>query len=124
MKNDYKPQDSTGLSHRKGDGPGSRKFNGGHQPERRPARAPALVGGVVLNRAPGVLSCVGSLLLEGDDMPTAKQLADIGYKTFSTSMMLLTVYGGYLCSVRAYHYFQRRSSRRQAAEEQKTSGAL
>ena len=57
-------------------------------------------------------------------MPTAKQLADIGYKTFSTSMMLLTVYGGYLCSVRAYHYFQRRSSRRQAAEEQKTSGAL
>ncbi|MXQ85865.1 hypothetical protein E5288_WYG010117 [Bos mutus] len=59
-----------------------------------------------------------------DNMPTAKQLADIGYKTFSTSMMLLTVYGGYLCSVRAYHYFQRRSSRRQAAEEQKTSGAL
>ncbi|EPQ14606.1 Hypothetical protein D623_10022057 [Myotis brandtii] len=60
----------------------------------------------------------------GDDMPTAKQLADIGYKTFSTSMMLLTVYGGYLCSVRAYHFFQRRSSRRQAAEEQKTSGVL
>uniref|UniRef100_A0AC11CMI1 Uncharacterized protein n=1 Tax=Ovis aries TaxID=9940 RepID=A0AC11CMI1_SHEEP len=60
----------------------------------------------------------------GDNMPTAKQLADIGYKTFSTSMMLLTVYGGYLCSVRAYHYFQRRSSQRQAAEEQKTSGAL
>uniref|UniRef100_A0AC11EUV1 Uncharacterized protein n=1 Tax=Ovis aries TaxID=9940 RepID=A0AC11EUV1_SHEEP len=59
-----------------------------------------------------------------DNMPTAKQLADIGYKTFSTSMMLLTVYGGYLCSVRAYHYFQRRSSQRQAAEEQKTSGAL
>nr|XP_058938829.1 cytochrome c oxidase assembly protein COX14 isoform X1 [Kogia breviceps] len=58
----------------------------------------------------------------GDNMPTAKQLADIGYKTFSTSMMLLTVYGGYLCSVRVYHYFQRRSSQRQAAEEQKTSG--
>uniref|UniRef100_G1P410 Cytochrome c oxidase assembly factor COX14 n=1 Tax=Myotis lucifugus TaxID=59463 RepID=G1P410_MYOLU len=65
-----------------------------------------------------------SRILEGDDMPTAKQLADIGYKTFSTSMMLLTVYGGYLCSVRAYHFFQRRSSRRQAAEEQKTSGVL
>ncbi|KAM7244544.1 cytochrome c oxidase assembly protein COX14 isoform X4 [Ovis aries] len=62
--------------------------------------------------------------MKGDNMPTAKQLADIGYKTFSTSMMLLTVYGGYLCSVRAYHYFQRRSSQRQAAEEQKTSGAL
>ncbi|KAB0372985.1 hypothetical protein FD755_015738 [Muntiacus reevesi] len=46
-------------------------------------------------------------------MPTAKQLADIGYKTFSTSMI-----------VRAYHYFQGRSSQRQAAEEQKTSGAL
>lgn len=55
-------------------------------------------------------------------MPTAKQLADIGYKTFSTSMMLLTVYGGYLCSARAYRYFQWRSSQRQAAEEQKTSG--
>ncbi|KAM7115203.1 cytochrome c oxidase assembly protein COX14 isoform 2-T2 [Molossus nigricans] len=66
----------------------------------------------------------GRRTLEGDNMPTAKQLADIGYKTFSTSMMLLTVYGGYLCSVRAYHYFQRRSSRRQAAEEQKTSGVL
>ncbi|XP_012617442.1 cytochrome c oxidase assembly protein COX14 [Microcebus murinus] len=57
-------------------------------------------------------------------MPTAKQLADIGYKTFSTSMMLLTVYGGYLCSVRAYHFLQRRRARRQAAEEQKTSGVL
>lgn len=57
-------------------------------------------------------------------MPTAKQLADIGYKTFSASMMLLTVYGGYLCSARAYRYFQRRTSQRQAAEEQKTSGGL
>lgn len=68
--------------------------------------------------------CLNSVFLLGDDMPTAKQLADIGYKTFSTSMMLLTVYGGYLCSVRAYHFFQRRISRRQAAEEQKTSGDL
>ncbi|XP_054987863.1 cytochrome c oxidase assembly protein COX14 [Sorex araneus] len=57
-------------------------------------------------------------------MPTAKQLADIGYKTFSTSMILLTVYGGYLCSARIYQFFQRRSSERQAAEEQKTSGVL
>lgn len=78
----------------KGDWPGSRKFEGG-----RP-------------RSPG------------DNMPTAKQLADIGYKTFSASMMLLTVYGGYLCSARVYHYFQWRSSQRQAAEEQKTSGVL
>ncbi|EDL04113.1 RIKEN cDNA 2310016M24, partial [Mus musculus] len=60
----------------------------------------------------------------GEDMPSAKQLADIGYKTFSASMMLLTVYGGYLCSVRAYRYLQLRSARRQAAEEQKTSGVL
>uniref|UniRef100_A0A0P6IWV6 Cytochrome c oxidase assembly protein COX14 n=2 Tax=Heterocephalus glaber TaxID=10181 RepID=A0A0P6IWV6_HETGA len=63
-------------------------------------------------------------LFVGNNMPTAKQLADIGYKTFSVSMMLLTVYGGYLCSVRAYHYLQLRSARRQAAEEQKTSGVL
>lgn len=60
----------------------------------------------------------------GDKMPTGKQLADIGYKTFSTSMMLLTVYGGYLCSVGIYHYFQQRRAQRQAAEEQKTSGIL
>ncbi|XP_061032258.1 cytochrome c oxidase assembly protein COX14-like [Eubalaena glacialis] len=58
----------------------------------------------------------------GDNVPTAKQLADTGYKTSSTSTMLLTVYGGYLCSARAYRYFQRHSSQRQAAEEQKTSG--
>ncbi|ELK32479.1 PREDICTED: cytochrome c oxidase assembly protein COX14 [Myotis davidii] len=57
-------------------------------------------------------------------MPTAKQLADIGYKTSSTSMMLLTVYGGSLCSVRASHFFQGRSSRLQAAEEQETTGVL
>ncbi|XP_006974478.4 cytochrome c oxidase assembly protein COX14 [Peromyscus maniculatus bairdii] len=55
---------------------------------------------------------------------TAAYQKRIGYKTFSASMMLLTVYGGYLCSVRAYHYFQLRSARRQAAEEQKTSGVL
>ncbi|KAL4691330.1 hypothetical protein H8957_003452 [Semnopithecus entellus] len=57
-------------------------------------------------------------------MPTGKQLADIGYKTFSASMMLLTVYGGYLCSVGVYHYFQHRRAQRQAAEEQKTSGIM
>ncbi|XP_036099151.1 cytochrome c oxidase assembly protein COX14-like [Molossus molossus] len=57
-------------------------------------------------------------------MPTAKQLADTGYKTFSTSMMLLTVYKGYLGSVRAYHYFQQCSSLCQATGELKTSGVL
>ncbi|KAB0350322.1 hypothetical protein FD754_015179 [Muntiacus muntjak] len=41
-------------------------------------------------------------------MPTAKQLADIGCKTFFTSMMVLVCTG-------------RHSSQRQAAEEQKTS---
>ncbi|NP_001359395.1 Cytochrome c oxidase assembly protein COX14 [Mus musculus] len=56
-------------------------------------------------------------------MPSAKQLAYIGFKT-SASMMLFTVYGGYLCSVRAYLYLQLRSARRQAAEEQQISGVL
>ncbi|XP_069476486.1 cytochrome c oxidase assembly protein COX14-like [Ambystoma mexicanum] len=51
-------------------------------------------------------------------MPTSKCLADIGYKAFSGSMMLLTLYGGYLCSVRAYRYFQRRDMIKQAAENQ------
>ncbi|TEA30638.1 hypothetical protein DBR06_SOUSAS4110083, partial [Sousa chinensis] len=52
-------------------------------------------------------------------MPTAKQLADTGYKTSSASTMPLTAYGGYCCSARAYHYFQRRSSQRQAAENRR-----
>ncbi|XP_078545247.1 cytochrome c oxidase assembly protein COX14 [Lissotriton helveticus] len=51
-------------------------------------------------------------------MPSTKRLADIGYKAFSGSMMLLTLYGGYLCSVRAYRYFQRREVLKQAAESQ------
>ncbi|XP_061024508.1 cytochrome c oxidase assembly protein COX14-like [Eubalaena glacialis] len=78
----------------------------------------------MLRLARGALACVGSQILEGDNMPTAKKLANIGYKTFSTSMMLLTVYGDYLCSARAYHYFQLPSSQCQAAEEQNTSGVL
>ncbi|XP_010850480.1 PREDICTED: cytochrome c oxidase assembly protein COX14-like [Bison bison bison] len=57
-------------------------------------------------------------------MPTAKQLPDMGCKTFFTSMNLLSVYGGYFCSVQAYHCFYRHSSQRQAAEERKTSGTL
>lgn len=68
--------------------------------------------------------CRGRVAASRENMPSAKQLADIGYKTFSASMLLLTVYGGYLCSVRAYRYLQLRSARRQAAEEQKTSGVL
>ncbi|XP_068948676.1 cytochrome c oxidase assembly protein COX14 [Petaurus breviceps papuanus] len=57
-------------------------------------------------------------------MPSAKQLADFGYKAFSASMMLLTVYGGFLCSARAYRYFQHRGVLRQAAEEQKAPNIL
>ncbi|XP_009067482.1 PREDICTED: cytochrome c oxidase assembly protein COX14 [Acanthisitta chloris] len=47
-------------------------------------------------------------------MVSGKQLADMGYKAFSGSMMLLTLYGGYLCSVRAYHLLQRRRERQAA----------
>ncbi|NWZ31279.1 COX14 protein, partial [Asarcornis scutulata] len=48
-------------------------------------------------------------------MVSGKQLADFGYKAFSGSMMLLTVYGGYLCGVRAYRLLQRRREREAAA---------
>lgn len=48
-------------------------------------------------------------------MVSGKRLADLGYKAFSGSMMLLTVYGGYLCAVRAYRLLQRRQERRDAA---------
>ncbi|NWU99435.1 COX14 protein, partial [Upupa epops] len=48
-------------------------------------------------------------------MVSSKQLADIGYKAFSGSMMLLTLYGGYLCGVRAYHLLQRRRERQSSA---------
>ncbi|XP_078390782.1 cytochrome c oxidase assembly protein COX14 homolog [Cetorhinus maximus] len=51
-------------------------------------------------------------------MVSSKRLADLGYKMFSGSMMLLTVYGGYLCSARAYRYFQNQKALKAAAEEQ------
>ncbi|XP_075190669.1 cytochrome c oxidase assembly protein COX14 [Anomaloglossus baeobatrachus] len=51
-------------------------------------------------------------------MASSRRLADIGYKVFSGSMMLLTLYGGYLCSLRAYRYFQRREQLAIAAENQ------
>ncbi|NWR43835.1 COX14 protein, partial [Regulus satrapa] len=44
-------------------------------------------------------------------MVSGKQLADFGYKAFSGSMMLLTVYAGYLCSVRVNRMLQRRRER-------------
>ncbi|NXX77934.1 COX14 protein, partial [Urocolius indicus] len=48
-------------------------------------------------------------------MVSSKQLADFGYKAFSGSMMLLTLYGGYLCGVRAHRILQRRRERDSAA---------
>ncbi|XP_030054091.1 cytochrome c oxidase assembly protein COX14 [Microcaecilia unicolor] len=51
-------------------------------------------------------------------MVTSRHFADIGYKAFSGSMMILTLYGGYLCSIRAYRYFQRRNKLKEAAENQ------
>ncbi|XP_043939470.1 cytochrome c oxidase assembly protein COX14 [Protopterus annectens] len=53
-------------------------------------------------------------------MPSGKRIADIGYKVFSGSMMLLTVYGGYICSMRAYRYFKRRQALKMAADNQST----
>ncbi|NWT05652.1 COX14 protein, partial [Mionectes macconnelli] len=44
-------------------------------------------------------------------MVSGKQLADFGYKAFSGSMMLLTLYGGYLCSVRVHRLLQHRRQR-------------
>lgn len=51
-------------------------------------------------------------------MIAGKRLADIGYRTFSASMMLLTVYGGYLCTLRGYRYMQRQKELKLAAENQ------
>ncbi|TFK02986.1 neuronal acetylcholine receptor subunit alpha-2 [Platysternon megacephalum] len=55
-------------------------------------------------------------------MVSAKQLADFGYKTVSGSMMLLTVYAGFLCSARAYRYFQRQWARKQLERSQRDPG--
>ncbi|XP_061796260.1 cytochrome c oxidase assembly protein COX14 homolog [Nerophis lumbriciformis] len=51
-------------------------------------------------------------------MVTAKRLADIGYRAFSGSMMLLTVYGGYLCAMRGYRFMQKQKRLKLAAENQ------
>ncbi|XP_018415648.1 PREDICTED: cytochrome c oxidase assembly protein COX14 [Nanorana parkeri] len=51
-------------------------------------------------------------------MASSKRFADLAYKTFSGTMILLTLYGGYLCSLRAYGYFQRKQALRAAAENQ------
>ncbi|KAM9319307.1 cytochrome c oxidase assembly protein COX14 [Gastrophryne carolinensis] len=51
-------------------------------------------------------------------MVSGKRLADLGYKAFSGTMMLLTLYGGYLCSVRAYRFFQKKEQLKLEAENQ------
>ncbi|XP_051627335.1 cytochrome c oxidase assembly protein COX14 homolog isoform X1 [Manacus candei] len=48
---------------------------------------------------------------KGTAMVSGKQLADFGYKAFSGSMMLLTLYAGYLCSVRVQRMLQHRRER-------------
>ncbi|XP_010879011.1 cytochrome c oxidase assembly protein COX14 [Esox lucius] len=51
-------------------------------------------------------------------LPTAKRLADYGYRGFSASMMLLTLYGGYLCTMRGYRYMNKQKDLQIAAENQ------
>ncbi|XP_056294600.1 cytochrome c oxidase assembly protein COX14 homolog [Pseudoliparis swirei] len=51
-------------------------------------------------------------------MVSGKRLADLGYRTFSASMMLLTVYGGYLCAMRGYRFVQKQKALKLAAENQ------
>ncbi|XP_072522298.1 cytochrome c oxidase assembly protein COX14 homolog [Salminus brasiliensis] len=51
-------------------------------------------------------------------MLSAKRMADVGYRLFSGSMMVLTLYGGYLCSMRGYRYMQRQKDLKLAAENQ------
>lgn len=51
-------------------------------------------------------------------MVTGKRLADIGYRAFSASMMLLTGYGGYLCVMRGYRYMEKQQQLKLAAENQ------
>ena len=51
-------------------------------------------------------------------MVTGKRLADFGYRAFTGSMMLLTVYGGYLCVMRGYRFAQKQNQLKLAAENQ------
>ncbi|XP_017580517.1 cytochrome c oxidase assembly protein COX14 homolog [Pygocentrus nattereri] len=51
-------------------------------------------------------------------MLRTKRMADMGYRLFSGSMMLLTVYGGYLCSMRFSRYMQRQKQLQLEAQDQ------
>ncbi|XP_036388161.1 cytochrome c oxidase assembly protein COX14 homolog [Megalops cyprinoides] len=57
-------------------------------------------------------------------MVSGKKLADVGYRLFSGSMMLLTIYAGYLCTMRGYRYMQRQKELKLAAESQTDSESL
>ncbi|KAG5836560.1 hypothetical protein ANANG_G00256620 [Anguilla anguilla] len=54
-------------------------------------------------------------------MVSGKRMADVGYKLFSGSMMLLTVYGGYLCVLRGHRYMERQKQLQLQAENQTNS---
>ncbi|XP_044277949.1 cytochrome c oxidase assembly protein COX14 [Varanus komodoensis] len=57
-------------------------------------------------------------------MVSAKQLADFGYKAFSSSMILLTLYGGYLCSVRGYRHFLNKQALKQLEQQEMNTAAV
>ncbi|XP_067270816.1 cytochrome c oxidase assembly protein COX14 homolog [Pseudorasbora parva] len=54
-------------------------------------------------------------------MLIGKRIADAGYKLFSGSMMLLTVYGGYLCVLRAQRYMQKQKQLKLAEQSESTA---
>lgn len=64
------------------------------------------------------LTSLSWLVFSVNVMVSGKRLADIGYRVFSGSMMLLTVYGGYLCVLRGYRYMERQKLLKLAAENQ------
>ncbi|XP_034061638.1 cytochrome c oxidase assembly protein COX14 homolog [Gymnodraco acuticeps] len=51
-------------------------------------------------------------------MVSGKRIADFGYRTFTASMMLLSVYGGYMCVMRGYRFAQKQKQLKLAAENQ------
>ncbi len=50
-----------------------------------------------------------------------KRIADVSYKLFSGSMMLLTMYGGYLCVLRAQRYMMKKKQLDLAAENESSA---
>ncbi|KAJ4926773.1 hypothetical protein JOQ06_014520 [Pogonophryne albipinna] len=52
------------------------------------------------------------------NMVSGKRIADFGYRTFTASMMLLSVYGGYMCVMRGYRFVQKQKQLKLAAENQ------